>query len=312
MNKRFIATLTTILALTFSTFYLTSIPHVWIPSIIRYMVFAVVLGMCLMMCLYSVFLYSVVFHERVYLLSAVFTAALLFMYIVTNNGVYAVWVNVTAIEPLYTLSIICVDLSGVFLYLEILHLKLRKFYWWLFAGCYFIALLSLPLRSQLLMGLVFVPNLVIFGIALKNKAIRRNPYRAMFLICPLLYIIAPVSLAVFVLSGKGIAFDSLFATVYWILSVAALASIDVLEVRAREQEHARQLDFFRRMNHNIRTPLTIISTNMQVCEAFPERNPELLPMSQEEIMKIAAMIDAALDSSSSEVNSQIHDKGDEE
>ena len=77
---------------------------------------------------------------------------------------------------------------------------------------------------------------------------------------------------------------------------------DVEETRAVAQRKTEETEFFRKMSHNLRTPLTKVSTNIQTAKRRPEEAAELLEKSQAEIMNIAAMIDNALqDGDESEV-----------
>ncbi len=81
---------------------------------------------------------------------------------------------------------------------------------------------------------------------------------------------------------------------FLVLSQCVMLSVSYAETKRRERELAAQADFYRRMNHNMRTPLTIVSTNIQTARRRPEEAAELLTASQAEIMKMAAMIDDAL------------------
>ncbi|GHV11234.1 hypothetical protein FACS1894219_02040 [Clostridia bacterium] len=68
------------------------------------------------------------------------------------------------------------------------------------------------------------------------------------------------------------------------------------EAKREAAELAAKTDFYRRMSHDLRTPLTVISTGVQVALRRPEEAPELLTRAQSEIMKMAGMIDQALGS----------------
>jgi len=57
-------------------------------------------------------------------------------------------------------------------------------------------------------------------------------------------------------------------------------------------------EFYNKLAHDILTPLTRVSTNIQVANAMPEKAAELLPRSQKDIMLMAEMINNALEESS--------------
>ena len=60
------------------------------------------------------------------------------------------------------------------------------------------------------------------------------------------------------------------------------------------EEEAAKTDFYRKMSHSLRTPLTIVSTNIQTAKRRPQEADELLDKSQAEIMKMADTISHAL------------------
>jgi ABC-type multidrug transport system fused ATPase/permease subunit len=81
--------------------------------------------------------------------------------------------------------------------------------------------------------------------------------------------------------------------------IGVIASSSVL-IRAMQMvsETTRQkeaADFYRKMSHNLRTPLTRVSTSIQVVMDHPEMADELLPDAQADIMGMSKMIGDALD-----------------
>jgi len=88
-------------------------------------------------------------------------------------------------------------------------------------------------------------------------------------------------------------FAILLLTCY--LLEAAVRQISEAEAaRRKAEELAAKTDFYRILSHTLRTPLTVVSTNVQTALRRPEEASELLTQSQEEIMKMAEMIDDAL------------------
>jgi signal transduction histidine kinase len=83
--------------------------------------------------------------------------------------------------------------------------------------------------------------------------------------------------------------------VYWQM----LRMLDSATKNARLEIETQRLemktDFYHQMAHDIRTPLTKISTNIQVANMGEVTDHERLIKSQAEIMEIAGMIDAALE-----------------
>jgi hypothetical protein len=83
---------------------------------------------------------------------------------------------------------------------------------------------------------------------------------------------------------------NIFITLVQLLTL----SLDYAETKRRTEELAAKTDFYHRMSHDLLTPLTIVSTNIQVANMKPETDHERLADSQAEIMKMAGMINSAL------------------
>jgi signal transduction histidine kinase len=81
---------------------------------------------------------------------------------------------------------------------------------------------------------------------------------------------------------------------FFVFCFALVLSIEYAETERREEELTRKTDFYRRMAHDLLTPLTKVSTNIQIAGLQDETDHERLEKSQEEIMRIAAMINDAL------------------
>jgi predicted membrane channel-forming protein YqfA (hemolysin III family) len=58
---------------------------------------------------------------------------------------------------------------------------------------------------------------------------------------------------------------------------------------------AKEVDFYKKMSHALLTPLTKVSTNAQIAKIKPEMVNELMTESQDEVMKMAEMINNALE-----------------
>lgn len=87
---------------------------------------------------------------------------------------------------------------------------------------------------------------------------------------------------------------------FLMLSQFVILTWDYAEARRKARELAEKNDFYHRMAHDLLTPLTVVSTNVQVAGMMPEKTPELLADTQDEIMKMARMIGDALDDAGEE------------
>jgi signal transduction histidine kinase len=82
--------------------------------------------------------------------------------------------------------------------------------------------------------------------------------------------------------------------VFIMLVQLATLSQGYADSRHRAEELAAKTNFYHRMSHDLLTPLTIVSTNIQVANMKPETDHERLADSQAEIMEMAGMINRAL------------------
>ena len=69
--------------------------------------------------------------------------------------------------------------------------------------------------------------------------------------------------------------------------------------RQQVEEQTKKTDFYRRMSHSLRTPLTRVSTSVQVVMDHPEMAEELLSDAQTDIMGMSKIISEALDDGAS-------------
>ena len=98
--------------------------------------------------------------------------------------------------------------------------------------------------------------------------------------------------------------DPLYPLIFLLLTAASffvywqmLRMLDSVTKSARLEIETQRLtmktDFYHKMAHDLLTPLTIVSTSIQVAKVEPE-DKELMNKSQAEIMKMAGMINDAL------------------
>jgi signal transduction histidine kinase len=77
---------------------------------------------------------------------------------------------------------------------------------------------------------------------------------------------------------------------------------EIEEAKAEQRRLAAETDFYKKMSHRLLTPLTIVSTNIQVAQSRPHEADVLLTESQDEIMKMSDMINSALSEKESGVS----------
>ena len=91
-----------------------------------------------------------------------------------------------------------------------------------------------------------------------------------------------------------LALAALLLTCY-LFEVSLRQTVEAQSAKHKAEEQTAKADFYRRMSHDLRTPLTRVSTSIQVVKDHPEMADELLTDAQADIMGMANMISSALD-----------------
>jgi signal transduction histidine kinase len=86
----------------------------------------------------------------------------------------------------------------------------------------------------------------------------------------------------------------LVSNIFIVLVQCFVLSLDYADAKRRAEELTAKTDLYHRLSHDLLTPLTVVSTNIQVANMYPETDHERLVKSQAEIMKMAGMINHAL------------------
>ncbi len=164
-------------------------------------------------------------------------------------------------------------------------------------GLPLIAVLALPAPlSRSLTILFLLPLIVTVILAAKSLSlarIRERPYLGLYCIALIFFIFwgTVLNLSGIAYSFAGFTLNMTFLT----LAQTTMLSREYSEARRRARELAAKSDFYHRLAHDLLTPLTIVSTSVQVAEMMPEKAPELLKKARGEIMGMAGKINEALD-----------------
>jgi signal transduction histidine kinase len=140
--------------------------------------------------------------------------------------------------------------------------------------------------------LMLVITVILAARTLSFERVRNRPYLALYLVS-LVFLAAWAPLA-HTLFDSRFFIATLPGNVFLMLSQFAMLSREYYDARRRARELAAKTDFYHRMSHDLLTPLTLVSTNVQVANRKPETDHERLVKSQAEIMKMAEMINRAL------------------
>jgi hypothetical protein len=161
----------------------------------------------------------------------------------------------------------------------------------------FIVQLALPpLLSRLAMFLFQAIQLAVLFMAARGLTLERvkeRPYLGLYFLTTVLYVLV---LPLGTLSFRAYFFATpVLSNVFLILSQFIMLSQDYADARRNAEELAAKADFYHRMAHNLLTPLTVVSTNVQVVETRTKEDGELMRESQKEIMRMAEIINKALE-----------------
>jgi signal transduction histidine kinase len=81
---------------------------------------------------------------------------------------------------------------------------------------------------------------------------------------------------------------------FLLLSQCVMLAVSYARAKQREGELIAKTEFYHKMSHDLLTPLTVISSNIQVADAIPEQKGDRLRLSQREIMKMSEIIKSAM------------------
>jgi hypothetical protein len=155
-----------------------------------------------------------------------------------------------------------------------------------------------PPYSRAATALYVLPFIVMVIFAAKSLSwakIQERPYLGLYFAALLFFTVWG---AVFSSSPRAPYFAGfIFQQTLLALAQFVMLSQEYGEAQRKTRELAAKNDFYHRMAHDLLTPLTIVSTNIQVAGLFSEKAPELLKKAQAEIMGMAGTIEGALDES---------------
>ncbi|MDR0875357.1 MAG: hypothetical protein LBN12_04010 [Clostridiales Family XIII bacterium] len=140
--------------------------------------------------------------------------------------------------------------------------------------------------------MTLIPLLMCAVIAVRKKELRRDPFGALYLLSLIIFIVwAPLTKIVF---GDIYFVPAVASNLFLVLTQCAMLAVNYAGAHRKAEELAAETAFYRRMSHDLRTPLTVVSTNIQTAQRRPEEAGKLLTDSQAEIMKMSDMISDAL------------------
>jgi len=133
--------------------------------------------------------------------------------------------------------------------------------------------------------IIMIPKFFTLIMALRSKALTNNPFNGLYLVALggfcLWYPICKLLLNdMFYMHG-------VVTNLFLVFTQCFMLSVSYAEAKKHEEELIRKTDFYRKMSHDMQTPLTVVSTNIQTALRRPEEAQSLLSQSQDVIMQLA-------------------------
>ena len=152
-----------------------------------------------------------------------------------------------------------------------------------------------------------IPMTMAFISALRSKQLARYPFYGLYLFALGLFCLwFPITT---ILAYNAFFMQGVVTNLFLMFSQCFMLSVGFAETRKREEDLERRTNFYREMSHGLRSPLTVVSTNIQTARRRPEEADSLLKDSQTAIMKMAETIDDALkdgDEGEHSFDSEVH------
>ena len=153
-------------------------------------------------------------------------------------------------------------------------------------------------RAILGLPLVVMYATACIVVIVKSPEFHKNRLSVLYLIGFILFAVSGffASTAIVAAPYIVVAFNFVFAVIHSILLSDRFAKIKMAldETKQKADMLAAKTDFYHHMAHDLLTPLTVVSTNVQRVEKHPEEAAELMRESQNEIMHIKEMVNNVL------------------
>ncbi|MDL2205544.1 sensor histidine kinase [Eubacteriales bacterium OttesenSCG-928-N13] len=309
--KRFTITLASILLISFGAFWFISVPHSWQTELFRYTLFGVFLGVAFIMSLYHVFLYVFAERERAYLLFAATCLIMLTRFVTIENGIASLLMTSYPWQlGRISLSLLAAHgIFGIWFMYEALRLSMGKAVLFSFVVCYGISFLGpfvFDRAHYLFIGLI--PHVVVITQALRAPDVRKNPYKMTLVAGIALFLVWTVFGVVEVTSTLFM--PGLFPWLFFFFTQMVLLTVEFSETRKHGREMADsnvllenlnrvKSELFSNISHEIKTPLTVIATDISLSERHIQRGEydeamQLLDNAHAEVMHTADFVGDAL------------------
>jgi signal transduction histidine kinase len=295
-------------------------------ALLRRVVLAGFLGIAFAMFLYHMILFLHRRNEKVYLAFAVTCLIIVLRFSMETNGLVQMFLpnGMGASLVVLYLSLLPLHAAAITLFTHAaLRLPLK--------GRVRIATYILTLAVPAVVPFIvpypgpyiyasLIPLAMVTVSAVRSKRLHANPYNGLYLVALVIFIVwAPLT--------KRILGDSLFmpgvaSNLFLILSQCVMLSIGYTEAKRRDEElvernalldnlNRMKDEFLQNISHEMKTPLTVISTNVINADDLLDFDGDKtalrinLRSAQAEVMRMARMVDSAMEFSSAKESRQM-------
>ncbi|MDR0514484.1 MAG: hypothetical protein LBG81_04915 [Coriobacteriaceae bacterium] len=266
----------------------------------RRVMLGIVIGILFAMFLYQIFLYSLR-HKKVYLAFALTCLAAALQFLTATNNLVDIFSSNVINKPMrdfFYAMLLSQAVTLTFFTYEVFLMRIRRSTLLIFAACFclpYLAYLFLPygmVNVRVVLVFYLVPMMASFVNAIRLKRIRANRYNKVFLAALALSIVwYPLQAIIF---GDHLFMPGVLPSLFLLLCQGMVVVLNYVEIERHEKELRAQNSFYYRMAHDLMTPITKVSTNIQIANMSHETDHERLTRSQEEIMGMKRLLDLAL------------------
>jgi signal transduction histidine kinase len=300
--------------------------------VLRFGGLSIFIGIAFAMFIYHIMLFIYRYTERACLFFALYCLITAVRFSIESDSIVPFMLTNgfgTGLFSIYMLAIIAQSLTIILFVHVVFNIKFNKIftnitYCVIYGSAIIISLLPLGRLYVNFIFIIFIPIIFILIKVMRSKLLRESPYYILLVVSIGIFIVW-VPVFRFLLGIPFVYMSGIFVNMFLLLSQGLLLSVSYSETKQREEKLAEQTEsyrlkerqlieekalleslnhtksiFFSNVNHEMKTPLTIIATNIQIAEQFMDQNKitgakELMRDAWQETMKMADIVTDSLE-----------------
>jgi signal transduction histidine kinase len=286
--------------------------------VLRWLLVSIFIGLAFAMFIYHLMLFVYRNKERAYLIFALYCFFTAVRFAIASDSIISFLLPNgfgAGLYNLYLLSIIIQSVTVVLFAYTVFNIKLNsKFAIISYCAVYGFALLAALFPFGRLyvnfIFVIFIPMIVVIVKALRSKLLRESPYNILLVVSIGIFIVWAPLIRLF-LDIPFMFMSGVPVNLFLLLSQCLMLSVSYSETKRREEQLAEEKAlleklnrtksiFYSNVNHEMKTPLTIIATEIQTAEKFIAQGNfdgaiQLMRDAWQETMKMADTVTDALE-----------------